>query len=113
MEDKTTILESLVDTAEDYGRSSIELLKLKAIKKISDVVSTIASSIVVLFSVILFVLILSIGLSLWIGDCLGKTYWGFFIIAGAYLLVVIIFMAFKKQLVKDPVSNIIIKNIID
>jgi len=113
MEDKTTILESLIDSAENYGKSSIELWKLKAIKKTSEAVSSIAASVIVLFISVLFIFILSIGLSLWIGDYLGKSYWGFFIVAGIYLLVALICMAAKKQLLKTPVSNSIIKNIMD
>jgi hypothetical protein len=113
MEDKATILESLIDSAENYGKSSIELMKLKAVRKISEAVSSFAASMVVIFISVLFILILSIGLSLWIGDYMGKSYWGFFIIAGVYLLLTIIFMAGKKQLVKTPVSNIIIKEMTD
>jgi hypothetical protein len=113
MEDKTTILESLIDSAENYGKSSIELWKLQAIKKLAETISTIASSIIVIFISVLFILILSIGLSLWIGDYLGKSYLGFFIVSGIYLLIAIICMAGKKQLLKTPVSNAIIKNIMN
>ncbi len=113
VDDKPNVFESLIDTAEDYGRSSIELLKLKAIKKVSELVSNVAASLVVMFTTVLFTLILSIGLSLWLGEYLGKSYYGFFAVAGLYLLVAIIVMAAKKQLIKTPVSNAIIKNIID
>lgn len=113
MEDKTTILESLIDSAENYGKSSIELWKLKAIKKTSEAVSSIAASLIVFLVSVLFIFILSIGLSLWIGDYLGKTYWGFFIVAGLYLLIALICMAGRKQLLQTPVSNSIIKNIMD
>ena len=111
MEVKTPALESLIETAENYGKSSIELLKLKFIRRVSETISSITASIVVLCITILFIFILSIGLSLWIGDSLGKSYWGFFIVAGIYMLVAIVFLAGKKQLVKTPVSNLIIKKL--
>ena len=112
-EEKTPTLESLIDSVENYGKTSIDLAKLKAIRKVSEVVSSLAASVVVIFMTILCIFIFSIGLSLWIGDYLGKPYWGFFIIAGVYLLVAIICHAASKQLIKTPVSNSILKNILD
>ena len=40
MEDKTNIFESLLERASDYGKTSYELVKLKAVDKTSDVVSS-------------------------------------------------------------------------
>ncbi len=113
MEDKTTILESLADSAENYGKSSIELMKLKAIRTISETVSSLVADLAIVVITVLFIFILSIGLSLWIGDYLGKPYMGFFVVAGVYLLVTIIFLAGRKQLVKTPVSNSIIRHILN
>ena len=48
MKEKENILEPLWERAEDYGKTSLELLKLKSIDKTSDVVSTILPYAVVL-----------------------------------------------------------------
>jgi hypothetical protein len=113
VEEKPTILESIIDSAENYGKTSIELIKLKALKKVSEAASSMAANLVVIVVSVLFIVILSIGVSLWIGDELGKSYLGFFVVAGFYLLMAIIFLIGRNQLVKTPVSNSIIKSIID
>ena len=41
MEDNKKLFESLIDRATDYGRTSFELVKLKAVDKASDVVSSV------------------------------------------------------------------------
>ncbi len=113
MEEKQSILESLIDSAEDYGKSSIELMKLKAIRKLTEVVSSIAANTIVVCMILLFVFILSIGLSFYIGDALGKTYLGFFVVAGIYLLLTVILMIGSKPILKIPIGNAIVKQIID
>ena len=110
MEEKATILESIVEKAEDLGRTHIELFKLKAVDKSADVASSIVANIGVLVVLFLFITILSIGISLWIGEILGKTYYGFFIVAGAYGVITLALQLFKKQLLKMPVNNSIIVN---
>ena len=42
MEDKANLLESLLERGEEYGKTSLELLKLKVLDKSSGVLSTIA-----------------------------------------------------------------------
>jgi hypothetical protein len=100
--------ESLLHKAGDYAETKVELLKLKVADKTSDTVSDAATAMVILLFAVFFLLTLSIGLALLIGEWLGKNYYGFFIIAGLYGIAGLIFRANKKSLVKTPVSNFII-----
>ena len=61
--------------------------------------------------VVLLIFITSIGLSLWVGEMLGKTYYGFFIVAGVYMLVALILYAGRNQLIKHPVKNAVITHL--
>jgi hypothetical protein len=107
MEDKR-LIESLFEKGEQYGKTTIELLKLKTLDKSADMVSNLISwSIVIVFAV-LFFLILNIGVALWIGELMGKSYYGFFAVSGFYAFLGIVFGIFRKQLVKKPVNNSII-----
>lgn len=108
METPTRSLESLVERVEQYGKSSIELYRLKAIHTSAEVVSTLAAKLAIITFFTLFFLILNIGVALWIGDLLGKSYYGFFIIAGFYAIVGSVFYAFRNRWVKVPVKNSII-----
>jgi len=50
---------------------------------------------------------------LWLGELLGKSYYGFFIVAGFYALLALIFSIFRKQLIKNPVNNSIIEQVLE
>ena len=112
MEKKQNILESLFEKATDYVETNVELLKLKAIDKSSDITSSLIAGIVLLLIGLLFFILLNIGIAFWIGDLLGKVYYGFFIVAGFYLIVGLIFHFTKHKLVKQPLADLIIKKLL-
>ena len=53
MPDDATPIESLFERAEDYSRTTVELLKLQAIDKTADVVSSLISRMAVFITVAL------------------------------------------------------------
>lgn len=108
MTDNVTPLEALFERAEEYGKTSVDLLKLHAIDKSADVVSSLVSRLAVIIAVALFVLIISIGLALLAGELLGKSYYGFFLIGGLYAFIALLLYVFRHQLIKFPISNSII-----
>ncbi len=110
MEEERSHIEVLVDKTGDYARKKVELYKLKIVDKSADVVSTIAADITIISILVLFILIVNIGLALWLGELLGKNYYGFFCVAGFYALSGIIFYSFREKLIKHPVRNSIIKH---
>lgn len=112
-EEKATIWESLAEKAENYARTNIELAKLKATDKVSDVVSTIVLKIVYVFLALLIILMLNFGLALYIGERMGYSYSGFFIVALFYIIVGCLVYAFKKSWVSDPIKDAVISNILD
>ena len=67
MEDNNTpLVEVLFEKTESYVKISAEVFKLKIINKISDVVSDLTASFVVIVFATLFFIIFNIGVSLWI-----------------------------------------------
>ena len=108
MDNSATTIEMLFEKAEDYTRTTVELAKLNAIDKSADVLSSLLSRLTVIIVVAMFSLLINIGLSIWIGELLGKTYYGYFAIAGAYIILAIIINSFKDAWIKLPVSNFII-----
>ena len=112
MTDSTTPIATLLDRAENYGKTTLNLFKLNAIDKSADVVSSLVSQLAVLMAIVFSVLIASIGLSLWIGKLLGDSFFGFFIIGGFFAVVAIILNFFRHQWIKYPVSNSIIKQML-
>jgi hypothetical protein len=112
MEDKATPLEVLLERAENYSKTSIKLFKLKTIDKTAEIISTLISWMVVITVVALFFMILNIGIAFWIGELLGKTYYGFFIVAAFYALLGIVFKLFSTQWIKKPMRNSIVSQMI-
>ncbi len=113
MEDKATLINQLIDQAESYGKTSIELLKLKAVDKVADATSSLVSWTIVIVSVALFFMTLNIGLALLIGDLLGKSWLGFFVVAAFYALIALLFLIFRKRWIKKPVSDSVINQMLN
>jgi hypothetical protein len=90
MEDNQNMFEALFEKATDYGKTTLQLTKLKTIDKTTDVVSTIIPHSIVLIIAIFCLASLNIGLSIYFGEMLGKIYYGFFLMAGFYALVGVI-----------------------
>lgn len=112
MEVKETLLDSLFDKAEIYAKTNIELYKFKAIDKSADVISSVVAKFAIIIVILQIVLLLNISLSLWIGDILGKTYYGFFIVTGAYVLVALILHFKRSAIIKAPINDAIILQMI-
>ena len=108
MENNATTIEMLFEKAEDYTRTTVELVKLNTVDKTADVLSSLLSRLTVSIVFVMFAFLVNIGLSLWIGELLGKVYYGFFIVSSAYFLISIMLYIYKDQWLKMPISNFII-----
>ncbi|MFV8369897.1 hypothetical protein [Flavobacterium sp. LB2R40] len=108
MENNATTIEMLFEKAEDYTRTTVELAKLNVVDTTADVMSSLLSRLTVSIVFVMFAFLANIGLSLWIGELVGKVYYGFFIVSSFYLIVAIILYIFKDEWIKMPVSNFII-----
>jgi hypothetical protein len=67
-----------------------------------------AERLVVIIIMTLFFLILNIGIALWIGQALGTSYYGFFIVSCFYAILGIVLNIFGKKWIKEPIRNSII-----
>jgi hypothetical protein len=108
MNDDTTPIATLFERAEDYSKTTIKLLKLNAVDKSAEIISSLFSLLVVSFTVVLSIVIVSLGVAFWLGKLLGDTFYGFFIIGALYMVLAIFLRIFREQWLKYPVSNSII-----
>ncbi len=111
MEDKTTLTEALFESTEEYVKTSYELLKLKTLDKTADVAATFVSHGIVILFLLLFIVGVNMGISLWLGELLGKSYYGFFCVAGFYGILGGILHFFMHNSLKKRVSNAIVSQI--
>ena len=113
MTDSDNDIEKLIERFEHYVLKSFELSKLKILKVSVILFTNIISYSAVVVILLLFVLFSSIGLSLLLGEFLGKLSYGFFIVSAFYLLVFIITYFFLYQWIRKPLANSIIKKVLN
>lgn len=109
METTTSQVEALFEKTGRFAKTSLELYKLKVIDRSADMISNLTARLAVILFFTLFFLILNIGIALWIGEAIGGAYYGFFIVAGFYLLAGIILHLFRNKWIKTPLRNSIIE----
>ena len=102
-------LESLIERGSDYLETRLELVKLQAVGKASEATSGLISGVVIISIFTLCFLILNIGIALLLGEVTGRSYFGFFALAGFYLVTGLIFYAMRHKWIKEPMTNRLIK----
>lgn len=112
METTRKTLEDLVGQVEDFGKTTFELSKLRAIETTATLVPAVLTRICVVAVFSFFVFVLNIGIALFLGDLLGNSYAGFFIVSGFYLLLGVVFHYFLHGWIKKPIAELIIKQIL-
>lgn len=113
MENQPNAIGSLFENAGNYLETRVDLFKLKAIDKSSDIVSSIVSKVVICLITVFGFFIVNIGLSFWLGTLLGQTWYGFFSVGGFYLLLAALLFIFKGRWIKDPVNDLIVKKMLN
>jgi hypothetical protein len=109
METTANSIESLYERAEAYGKTTYELSKLKLLETSNTVITSLVARLSVILMISMFTFIMTIAIALWLGEILGKAYYGFFIVAGFYLVVGIVLHFFLHSWVEKPISELIIK----
>jgi hypothetical protein len=108
MENTTTTIEKLLEKVDIYARTTLDIYKYNTIYKSTDIFSSLAVRLAMTVIFVMFSFMVTIALALWIGEELGKVYYGFLVIAAAYLLLGLFLYIFRKAIIKRPVSNFII-----
>ena len=109
MEDMVDSIESLLESATDYGKTSYDLAKLKTIFKTADVVSSLIPHAVVYIILMSFLLFLNLGVAFWLGKIFGNMFYGFVVIAAFYGITGIVVHFFIHDRIKMKISDYIIK----
>ena len=113
MENQSASVHSLFEKAGDYLETRVDLFKLEAVNKTSEIISTLVSKVVIIVVLVMFIIMLNIGVAMWIGSLMENSYAGFFIVAGFYGLVAIIVFATREKILKTPISNQLIKKMLN
>jgi len=112
MEDHANLLESLLERATEYGKTSVELVKLKVIDKTTDGLSTIIPHAIVLLVISSVLLFLNLGASFWLGKITGELFYGFFLVAAFYTLIAFIMYFFMRKWLKRILYDYFIQELL-
>ena len=112
MEENKTPVEALLERGQAYIKTTLQLFKLKATDKGAEIISKIASGFVILILIVLLFMNLNIAVALLIGDMLGKLWLGFLVLSGFYAFTGVVVYLFRDRLIKRPVSNSIISEML-
>lgn len=112
IEERKELIEDLFEKAEEYVKTNVQLAKLKATDKMADIVGSLIAKTALIILVFFFLMMINIGIAFWLGSVMGQTHYGFMVVAGFYLILAILVIAFQKTLIKEPISNSIISQIL-
>jgi hypothetical protein len=110
---KKSSLEAFLDSTQAYSKTTFELSKLKGLNTSANVLSLLVARLCLLITSIMFLVIISIGLALWLSEYLGKPYYGFFILSALYFITAILFYFFLHNWMKKPFSSLIISQALE
>ncbi len=102
----------LVGKIKEYLQIRKDLAMLMIADKASGAVGGIVSGAILVFLGLMIFFFGSMGLGFYLGELIGNTYAGFFIITGVYILLVVIVMIIKKNSIERPLANKIIKSML-
>jgi hypothetical protein len=104
-------VDNLSDDIKDYINNRIETVKLMAIEKGVSGASSVIYIVVVALLSFFFLIFISLTFAYALSGLIGQAYSGFLIVAGIYLLAVVVLFIKGREWFKDPVSNIFVRNI--
>lgn len=95
-----TSIRKIVDQIAEYAEIKTEQIKLKFITKVSRLLATVLSLILIGFLGLLLLFFLSLSVGEVLNESLDSKYWGHFIVTGFYfvLVVIVVLLARAKKI---------------
>lgn len=112
MEEAPGTLESLIENVKAYIITTLKLTELKVVKSVTSAISALAALLTSVVLISILVIMISIGAGLWLGEILGKIYYGFFAVAGFYVIVIVLVRVFLQNWIKSLVGRSILKHLV-
>jgi hypothetical protein len=103
----TSNKKTMIETIKEYVSKRIDLLKIEATEKSSLSAGVITYFVTMLVAFGFFIILFNFGIAFLIGEALGNQSYGFLIVAGFYLLIMILVMVFKKKIVNSVADQVI------
>ena len=97
----------MVEIIKEFASKRLDLLKMEVTEKTSVTAGTITFLVLAAIAALFFIILFNIGLGLLIGYWLGNYAYGILIMAGLYLLILIIVFLSRKSITNSVADKII------
>ncbi len=92
-----------------YVNAKIEYLELKMIKVVTETSAKIVKGVMAAFFFVMFLGMVSMAVAIFVGQLLGDLSYGFFIVAGFYLLLMLLVLLFAKRVLQRKILKALSK----
>lgn len=105
-------IDNLVDNVSGYVDTRVKLLKIEIKEDVAKVLSKGLMSGALMIIFVIFLFFISFGLAQFLNTLLGNSFEGYLIVAGIYLLILMLFLIFRRSIDKkfQDYFNEIIRN---
>ena len=93
-------LDSIMDHISGYLETRVALVKMEIREEVASAMSRVLIIMIMIFTGILFLLFISVGLAEYLNQVLGGDFVGFMIVGGFYGLLLLVMIIFRKSLLK-------------
>jgi hypothetical protein len=93
----------------DFLEVKLDLIRLHTAESLSRILSNAATLAITGYLLFLIIIFVSFAAGFFIGSLLHSNELGFLCIAGFYLLILLLFLWFKKQIVEKPVIKAMVR----
>lgn len=106
------IIDDLTESTQTFVKSNVKSVQLEVYERTTNLISS-GISIGIIVILVLFVLFfLNFGIAQFIGEQLGRASFGYMIVAGFYLLALLVFLLIQRSWKKkNRIKNVILKNV--
>lgn len=105
-------MQELTENLKGYLSTNYELIRLQATERASVIGSGMISSLLIGFAGMLLLLCITLVAGFYLSALLGDSYSGFAIVAGFYLVIVLILVIGREKLVEKPMRDRIIRKML-
>lgn len=113
MQEENNPFEKLTDNLKEYANTRYEIITLKVTQKVATIGSQTTAILLIGVLISMFILFINIAVALYLSSILNSQYIGFFIVAGFYFLLALVFIVGRKKLIINPLRNLIVKQILN
>ena len=97
--------EELASTIREYVDTTIESAKLHAAEKSSAIIADTMARVIASVVFLLFIVFASVALAFGLGEWIGKTWAGFLIVSGLFLVLMTVLWLARERLLRFPIMN--------